>query len=193
MVFQTPGCANKTQDVVRCEDTLWWEGGLCWALSPNTTLIAMTRLTWDLNSYLLSCSAAPFQPFCCSELHHRCACVLCYSLLNVWISSTAPKPVNGTCGYHNPWSVHPAQSWRDCALLVRTLPCLCWGHPQLTFLMLAALQQAVEVAGEKKVLQGVAGKERGMGEGWGRWHYPSITTNSCGFDSWSQLCQRRSQ
>lgn len=50
-------------------------------------------------------------------------------------------------------------------LLVRTLPCLCWGHPQLTFLMLAALQQAVEVAGEKKVLQGVAGKERGMGEG----------------------------
>lgn len=35
----------------------------------------------------------------------------------------------------------------------------------LTFLMLAALQQAVEVAGEKKVLQGVAGKERGMGEG----------------------------
>lgn len=31
--------------------------------------------------------------------------------------------------------------------------------------MCAALQQAVEVAGEKKVLQGVAGKERGMGEG----------------------------
>lgn len=42
----------------------------------------------------------------------------------------------------------------------------------------------------KRSLQGMAGKEREMGELWGRWHSPAATTNSHISDSWSQ---RRSQ